>query len=95
MPSSSSFKPVVTNNCLTALGFRTGVELSFNCLIIHNSQAVQFMGRSMDWTLEDNMVDSSFCCATLTGRRRSHILFVQAGAGTSDTGAEAAVTDNE
>jgi len=44
------------------------------------------MGRSMDWTLEDNMIDGLFFCATLTGRRRGHALFVQAGAETSDTG---------
>jgi len=41
----------------------------------------------MDWTLED-MVDGVFC-ATLTGRRGGHTPFVQAGAETSDTGAEA------
>jgi len=35
------------------------------------------------------MVDSSFFCATLTGRRGGHIPFVQTGAETSDTGAEA------
>jgi len=27
------------------------------------------MARSMDWTLEDDMVDGLFFCATLTGRR--------------------------
>jgi len=40
----------------------------------------------MDWTLEDNMVDSLFFCATLTGRRGDHNTFVQAGAEKSDTG---------
>jgi len=30
------------------------------------------MRRSMDWTLEDNMVDGLFFCATLTSRRRGH-----------------------
>ena len=30
------------------------------------------MRRSMNWTLEDNMVDGLFFCATLTGRRRGH-----------------------
>ena len=30
------------------------------------------MERSMDWTLEDNMDDSLFFCATLTGRRGGH-----------------------
>jgi len=42
----------------------------------------------MDWTLEDNMADGLFFCATLTGRRVGHTPFVQAGAETSDTGAE-------
>ena len=46
----------------------------------------------MDWTLEDNMVDGLFC-ATLTGRRGGHTPFVQAGAETSDTGAEVVKPD--
>jgi len=46
------------------------------------------MGRSMDWTLKDNVVDGLFC-ATLTGRRGGHTPFVQAGAEKSDTRAEA------
>ena len=52
------------------------------------------MGRgSMDWTLEDNMVDGLIFCATFTGRRGGHTPFVQAGAGTPDTGAEAVKPD--
>jgi len=47
----------------------------------------------MDWTLEDDMVDGLFFCATLTGRRGGHTPFVQAGAETSDTGAEAVTPD--
>jgi len=47
----------------------------------------------MDWTLEDNMVEGLFFCATLTGRRGGHIPFVQAGAETSDTSAEAVKPD--
>jgi len=54
---------------------------------------MQSMGRSMDWTLEDNMVDGLFFCATLTGRRGGHTPSVQAGAETSDTGAEAVEPD--
>jgi len=54
---------------LAALDLGAGVEQPFGCLIIQNSQAMQYMGRSMDWTLEDNMVDGLFFCATLTGRR--------------------------
>jgi len=46
----------------------------------------------MDWTVEDDMVDGLFC-ATLTGRRGGHTPFVQAGAETSDTGAEAVEPD--
>ena len=51
------------------------------------------MGRSVDWTLEDNMVDGLLFCATLAGRRGGHTPFVQAGAETSDTGAEAVEPD--
>jgi len=54
---------------------------------------MQSMERSMDWTLEGNMVDGLFFCATLTGRRGGHTPFVQAGAETSDTGAEAIEPD--
>jgi len=46
----------------------------------------------MDWTVEGNMVDSLFC-ATLTGRRGGHTPFVQAGAETSNTDAEAVEPD--
>ena len=35
---------------------------------------MQSMGRSMDWTLEDNMDDGFFFCVTLTSRRRGHKL---------------------
>jgi len=51
------------------------------------------MRRSMEWTLEDNMVDGMFC-ATLTGRRGSHTPFVPTGAETPDTGAEAVKLDS-
>ena len=47
----------------------------------------------MSWTLEDNMVDGLFFCTTLTGRREGHTPFVQAGAETSHTGAEAVKLD--
>ena len=39
------------------------------------------------------MVDGLFFCATFTGRRGGHTPFVQAGAETSDTGAEAVKPD--
>jgi len=47
----------------------------------------------MGWTLEDNMVDGLFFCATLTGHTGSHTPFVQVGAETSDTGIEAVKPD--
>jgi len=46
----------------------------------------------MDWTAEDDMVDGLFC-ATLTGRRGGHTPFVQAGAETTDIGADAVKPD--
>jgi len=69
---SSSFGRVVTVHCQAALDLGANVEQPFNCFIVQNRQAVQFMRRSMDWTLEDNMVVGSFFCATLTGRRGGH-----------------------
>jgi len=47
----------------------------------------------MDWTLEVDMVDGLFFCDTLTGRKRRHTPFVQAGVGMSDTSAEAVKPD--
>jgi len=73
-------------HCLAALDFGAGVEQPFASLTIQNRQAVQ---RSMDWTLEDNIDNGLFFCATLTGCRGGHTPFVQPGAETSDTGAEA------
>jgi len=43
------------------------------------------MSRSIDWTLEDNMVDSLFFCVTLTGHRGSN----RVGVGVKDENAEA------
>ena len=57
-----------SNHCLAALYLGAGIEQPFGCLIVQNLQAMQSMGRSMDWTLEDNMVDGLFFCVTLTGR---------------------------
>jgi len=65
---------------LAAFDLGTGVEQPFDCFIIQNRQAMQSMGRSTDWTLEDNIVDGLFFCATLTGRRGGHTPFVQAEA---------------
>jgi len=47
----------------------------------------------MDWTLEDNMVDGWFFCATLTDGRGGHTPCVQVGVETSDTNAEAVKPD--
>ena len=55
--------------------------------------AVQSMRRSVDWTLEDNMVDGFIFCDTLRGLRSGHASFVQAGEETSNTGAEAVKPD--
>ena len=55
-------------------------EQPFDCDVIQNCQTMYSMPRSMDWTLEGNMVDGLFFCATLTGRRGGHTPFVQAGA---------------
>jgi len=49
--------------------------------------------RSMDWTLEDNMVDGFFFYAILTGPRLGLTSFAQPGAETPDTGAEAGKPD--
>ena len=78
-----------SNHCLAAPDLGAGVEHPFNCLITQNRQVVRSMRRTMDWTLEANMVDSLFFWATLTGRWGGNTPFVQAGAETSDTGAEA------
>jgi len=51
------------------------------------------MARSMDWTLEDNMVDGLLFCATLTGCRGGHASFPRTGTETSDTGAEVVEPD--
>jgi len=74
---------------LAAVDLGAGVEQTFGCLIVQNHQAVQSMDRSMDWTLEDNMVDGLFFCGTLSGRRGGQTPFVRAGEEASDTGAEA------
>jgi len=61
------------------LDIGAGVEQPSGCFIVQNRQAMQSMGRLMDWTLEDDMVDGLFFSATLTGRRGDHTPFVQAG----------------
>jgi len=68
--SSPSFEPVVSVHCLAALDLRGDVEQPMEAA----SQAEQSMGRSMDWTLEDNMVNNLIFFATLTGRKSDHII---------------------
>jgi len=72
---------------------RGGVEQSFGCPIVQNRQDMQSMRRSMDWTMENNLVDGWSFCAILTVRRGGHTPFVQARAETSDTNAEAVEPD--
>ena len=71
--------------CKYALG--AGVEQQIDCFIIQNSQAVQSKGRSVYWTLED-MVGAMIFCTTLASRRSGHTPLAEAGAETSDIGAE-------
>jgi len=71
---------------MAALDLGAGVQQPFDCLIVQNRQAVQSMRRSMDSTLENNLV--GLFCVTLTGRRGGHTSLVQARAETPDTGVE-------
>jgi len=64
--ASSSFEGVVKIHCLAALDLGVGFEQPMDCFIVQDRQAMQSMGRSMDWTLEDNMVAGLFFFATLT-----------------------------
>ena len=63
---------------MATLDLGADAEQPFNCLIVQNRQAVQSMGRSMDWILEDDMVDGLLVWSTLTGSRGGHTPFVQA-----------------
>jgi len=77
---------------LAALDLGAGVEQPIDYLIIQNRQAIQSIGRAMDWTFED-MFDGLIVSATLTSRRSGHTPFVQKGGETSDTGAEVVEQD--
>ena len=85
-----SFEPVVRRSAWPHY-HGADVEQPFDC-VIQNRQAMQSVGRSMDWTLEDDMVVGLFC-VTPTGRREDHTPFVQAGAETSGTSTEAVKPD--
>jgi len=62
---------------LAALDLRAGVEQPH-----HPDQAVQSMGKSLDWTLEDNIFNDLIFCATLTSRRSGHTPSMQTRAET-------------
>ena len=57
------------------LNLGAGGMQPINCLNIQDGQAVQSMGRSIDWKLEDSMVDGLFFQTALTGRRGGHTPF--------------------
>jgi len=46
---------------MAALDLGAGVQQPFDCLIVQNRQAVQSMRRSMDSTLENNLVVGLLC----------------------------------
>jgi len=71
--ASSLFKPVHSVHCLRALDLRAGVEQPTDCFIIQNCQAVQSMGRLMDWTSEDNMINGLIFCATSHKLQKRHL----------------------
>jgi len=62
------FERIVTIQCLAALDLGAGVEQPFGCLIIPNRQAVESMGRSIDWTLGATWLTVLFFCAALQRR---------------------------
>jgi len=86
----SSLGPVVQN--IASLHKISGQVLSSHSNV-SLSRTVRPCSGSVDWTLEDNMVDDLFFSATLTGRRGGHAPFLQAGAETPDTSAEAVEPD--
>jgi len=63
----------------TTVDLGTAVDKAIDWHIIQNCQAVQSIGRTMDWTLRDNMISFLFFNATCTGLRRDHSLFMRAG----------------
>ena len=46
---------------MAALDLGAGVQQPFDCLIVQNRRAVQSMRRSMDSTLENNLVVGLLC----------------------------------
>jgi len=58
-------------------------------LSCHPELLGQALHGEVNWTVNDNMVNGLFLCATLTSCRRGHTRLVGAGEKTSDTGVEA------
>ena len=75
-------------HCLAALDFGACFEQPFGCLIVRPCSPLGgwWIGH---WRTTWLTVCSASPCTTFTGRRGGHTPFVQAGAETSDTGAEA------
>ena len=69
---------------------RAGVDQPFDYLVIQNRQCqvMRSMGRTMDWTIKDNMVKGLFFCSTLTSCGRGDTPLIQgcSGAGTRGNG---------
>jgi len=61
--NSSSFEPVAEIYCLAALDLGAGVEQSVHWLINQNRQAIGAIGKSMDWTLKNDMLNGLFLCS--------------------------------
>ena len=73
--ASSSFERILVIHCYAARDTGVDVEKPFDHLVIQNRQAMRSMGRSMDWTLKDKLVNCLFLCTTLTFRKRDHTRF--------------------
>jgi len=67
---------VLLIHCLAALILGAGVEERFDCLIIQNLQTMLSIGKSMDWTVEDNIFNGLLFCVTRTSGKRGHTPFV-------------------
>jgi len=91
--SASSFERVRLIHCWAVLDLKAGIEQPFHYLVDQNRQAMHSMRMPIDWPVKDKMFNGLFLCTTLTSRKRGHIPFVEAGAETSDTGAEAVKPD--
>jgi len=64
-------EPVLSVHCSATLDLGASVEQPNDCLI-QNRQAVQFTGRSMDWTLEENIVNGLIFCVTHNSQKQPY-----------------------